>query len=83
LVSRHGSSEIWVKPLAGGGRAVALFNRGSSPVRVGSTARAVGLPRARRYMVRDLWRHATRRTSGAIDSVVPADSVVLYRVTAA
>jgi alpha-galactosidase len=83
LVSRQESGQVWVKRLAGGARAVALLNRGSSPARIATTAKAVGLPHARRYVLRDLWRHTTRRTSGAISSVVPADSVVLYRVAAA
>jgi len=30
--------------------------------------------------VDDLWKHTTATTRGSIDTVVPPDSVVLYRV---
>jgi alpha-galactosidase len=83
VLNQHGSGQVWVKPLAGGDRAVALLNRGSQPLRIRTAARAIGLPRARRYLLRDVWRHNARRTSGAVDAVVPPDSVVLYRVKAA
>jgi alpha-galactosidase len=81
LVARDGSGQVWVKPLAGGGRAVALFNRGSGSVRIGTTARAIGLGNARAYRVVDVWRSVGHRTSGAISAVVAPDSVVLYRVS--
>ena len=38
--------QVWVKPLAGGARAVALINRGSSAQQITTTAAAAGLPRA-------------------------------------
>ena len=41
--------QVWVKPLANGDRAVAMFNRGSGPLQIATTASAVGLPRARHY----------------------------------
>jgi hypothetical protein len=83
LLSRRGDAQVWVKPLAGGARAVALLNRGPGAVRIATTARAIGLGPARRYAVADVWRHGTRRTSGAISAVVAPGSVVLYRVTRA
>ena len=36
--------QVWLKPLTGGARAVALFNRGSSAEQITTTASAVGLP---------------------------------------
>jgi alpha-galactosidase len=83
LISAKGPAQVWVKPLAGGGRAVALFNRGSDPVRISITASAIGLPRARGYKIRDVWRRTTHRTNGPIGAVVAPATVALYRVTRA
>ncbi len=82
LVASAGEAEVWVKPLSDGSRAVALLNRGSAPVRIAATALGVGLSRASRYTVRDLWAHRTSTTTGAISAVVPAEGTALYRVAA-
>jgi Alpha galactosidase A/Alpha galactosidase C-terminal beta sandwich domain/Glucodextranase, domain B len=81
LVSQSGSGQVWVKPLANGDRAVALFNRGSGPLQISTTASAVGLPPAASYRLVDQWTNGTTTTSGAISASVPSDAVVLYRVT--
>jgi alpha-galactosidase len=81
LRATRGSAQVWVKPLSRGARAVALLNRGTRPVRISTTARVIGLRRARGYKVLDVWRNARHRTNGAISAVVAPGSVVLYRVT--
>jgi len=74
--------EIWVKPLAGGGRAVLLFNRGEAPVAIRATAEQLGYPAGVRAKVRDLWAHKDRsRWSGAIDATVGPHSVAMFTVT--
>ncbi len=82
LLSASGSGQVWVKPLAGGARAVALFNRGTSALQISTSASAVGLPGAKRYHLLNLWTNRTSTTKGAITASVPASGVVLYRVTA-
>lgn len=57
-VVRDGDREVWAKPLANGGRAVLLWNRGDMPVRINADWIALGLPKSTRLIVRDLWRHA-------------------------
>jgi len=79
LVAQSGSGQVWVKPLWGGARAVALLNRGSGTVRISTTARAVGLPTASRYLLQDLWSSRTTTTQSIISALVPAHGVVLYR----
>jgi len=75
--------QVWVKPLADGSRAVALFNRGSSAQQITTNARAVGLPHAGSYKLWNLWTNTTTtKTTGKITASVPSDAVVLYRVTA-
>jgi alpha-galactosidase len=79
LLSSAGNGEVWVKPLVDGSRAVALLNRGSSPVRIETSASAVGLPSARSYTLRNLWTHDVSYTGGLISAEVPPYSTVLLR----
>jgi hypothetical protein len=72
--------QVWVKPLASGARAVALFNRGSSAQQITTTASAAGLPRAGHYTLQDVWTNQTSMTRGQITAKVQPDAVVLYRV---
>jgi Alpha galactosidase A/Alpha galactosidase C-terminal beta sandwich domain len=80
LLSSSGDGEVWVKPLVGGARAIALLNRGSSPLEIRTSALAAGLPAAHSYFVRDVWTHALGSTGGAISTQVPGDGTVLLRV---
>ena len=82
LLSQSGSGQVWVRPLANGDRAVALFNRGSGPLQISTTASAVGLPQASSYKLVNLWTNETTTTTGDISANVPSDAAVLYRVTA-
>ena len=79
LVAANGNGEVWARPLADGSRAVALLNRGSSPLRISTTAAAVGLTGSS-YTWRDLWSHRTIASGGEVSSVVPGDGTVLLRV---
>jgi alpha-galactosidase len=80
-IARDGEAQVWVKPLIGGARAVALLNRGAGALRITTSARAIGLAPDGRYQVENLWRGTSATTSGSIGAVVPAHSAVLYRVT--
>jgi alpha-galactosidase len=80
LLSSSGNGEVWVKPLVDGSRAVALLNRGSSAMRIETSASAVGLPAASSYAVRNLWTHTTSSTGGGIGAEVGGDSTVLLRI---
>jgi Alpha galactosidase A/Alpha galactosidase C-terminal beta sandwich domain len=81
-IAREGQGQVWVKPLADRGRAVALLNRGTDPVQLTTSASAVGLPLADTYQVEDLWAGTTTLTFGPITAQVAADSAQLYRVSA-
>ena len=82
LLSSDGARQVWVKPLVGGERAIALLNRGSSAARIETSAGAAGLPAAASYSVRNLWTHTTSSTRGAIAAEVPAGGTVLLRLAA-
>ena len=43
-VWKEGDSEVWVKPLTGGAKALLLFNRGEQPVTIRATAEQLGWP---------------------------------------
>jgi alpha-galactosidase len=81
LLGSSGQGQVWVKPLSDGSRAVALLNRGSTPIRVSTSARAAGMPPGGGYLLRNVWAHTTRSSGGAISAVVGGDSTVLLRVS--
>ncbi|WP_110944483.1 NPCBM/NEW2 domain-containing protein [Streptomyces niger] len=81
LASEDGRWTV-VKELAGGDRAVALFNETGAPQRISTTAKAVGLPAAEGYRMRDLWQHRDAHTAGTIAATVPAHGTALFRVSA-
>jgi alpha-galactosidase len=56
-IKKTGSLEIWRKPLADGGMALALLNRGSSGAAIDFKAGEVGLLDGARGVIRDLWQH--------------------------
>ncbi|HXY20246.1 MAG TPA: glycoside hydrolase family 27 protein [Gemmatimonadales bacterium] len=76
--------QVWVKPLAGGGRAVALLNRTDAGARIAVDWPGVGLARGAAAQVRDLWAHAERgRHVGSWAAQVPAHGIVLVKITPA
>jgi alpha-galactosidase len=79
-VAKDGNSEVWVKPLARGGRALLLFNRGDAPATIRATAEQLGYPPTR-AKVRDLWTHRDLpRWSGAIEATIEPHGVAMYRI---
>lgn len=80
-ISTSGSTQVWSKPLSGGDRAVALFNRGTSPQVISTTAQKLGLKRQHGYSLRDVWHHTTTESAGEISAAVAPHSVVLLRVS--
>jgi alpha-galactosidase len=81
LLSSSGEGQVWVKPLRGGSRAIALLNRGSSPLTISTSAAHAGMGAASSYSLRNLWTHTSTATGGAISATVPGESTVLLRVT--
>jgi alpha-galactosidase len=81
-VASDGAVQIWVKPLAGGDRAVALLNPSDAAVDVSTTATAIGLPLAPRYRLVNVWRDLVTETRGGISFKVIPDAAVLLRVSA-
>ena len=80
-VWKEGDREVWVKPLAGGGRALLLFNRGEQAATIRATAEQLGYPSNVRARVRDLWVHKDLpRWSGSIETTVEPHGVAMFRI---
>ncbi|MGW8188722.1 glycoside hydrolase family 27 protein [Sphingomonas hankookensis] len=56
-VTRDGTSEVWGKQMADGGRTLLLWNRGETPARITAEWTTLGLPADVRLKARDLWAH--------------------------
>ncbi|MEV7194184.1 NPCBM/NEW2 domain-containing protein [Streptomyces sp. NPDC093510] len=82
VVSSRGGRWVVAKEMKDGSRAVALFNETGTAQSVSTTAKAVGLPEADAYTLRDLWEHKSYNTAGRIAATVPAHGTVLLRVSA-
>ncbi len=80
VVSQIGGHWVMTKLLADGDRAVVFFNQTNSPVRISTTAAAVGLERAPVYNWLNLWTGEVDGVTASISAVVPAHAVVMYRV---
>jgi alpha-galactosidase len=80
---RDGDTEVWVKPMSDGGKAVVLLDRGSSAARIAVTPAALGLAAAPRYDARDLWAHADRAVRDTLAAEVPSHGVAMFVVRAA
>jgi alpha-galactosidase len=81
-VWRDGGREVWVKSLAGGGRALLLLNRGAAPATIEARWDQLDLPPALAAHVRDLWAHRDLVDArGGIAATVPPHDVVMLRLT--
>jgi alpha-galactosidase len=80
-VSKNGDLEIWARPLSDGGRAVILFNRGTSEGEISVTWEQIAYPNHLSAKLRDLWAHKDLGafTGGYATSVAP-HSVIMLKV---
>jgi alpha-galactosidase len=77
--SQDGTVEVWAKPLADGGLAVGLFNRGEAAAKVTAKWSDLGLKGS--HKVRDLWKHADAgKASGEYTAEVPSHGVVMVKL---
>ncbi len=82
-ISKDADSQVFAKTEKDGDVVVGLFNTGSAPREVATTAAALHLPAARDYALTDLWTQRGTESTGRIAVDVPPHGVVLYRVHAA
>jgi len=80
-VWKDGDREVWARPLADGGRAVLLFNRGEAPVEIGFDWGMIDYPAGLKAGVRDLWLHKdVGRVAGRYSATVEPHGVVMLRI---
>jgi alpha-galactosidase len=80
-VSKDGDLEVWARPLADGGRAVVLLNRGKAPAKIAVNWEALGYPPHLSAAVRDLWLHQDLpRAKGGFSAEAPSHGVVMVRI---
>ncbi|MEU5954532.1 NPCBM/NEW2 domain-containing protein [Streptomyces sp. NPDC047525] len=82
VLSSEGGRWVVAKEMKDGSRTVALFNETGTAQSIATSAKAVGLPAADGYTLRDLWQHKSYNTAGKISATVPAHGTVLLRVAA-
>jgi alpha-galactosidase len=80
-VAKDGDREVWARPLATGGRAVLLLNRGLSATDISIEWPALGYPAHLRARVRDLWAHKDLPpATGATRARVKPHEAVVYSI---
>ena len=78
-VAKNGDLEVWARPLADGGHAVGLFNRGAAAAKVTAKWSDIGVKGA--HKVRDLWAHADRgKVKDEYTAEVPSHGVVMIKI---
>ena len=80
-VADTGPFEVWMKPLSNGGRAVILFNRGSTTAPISVTWEQIGFAPGFEAGVRDLWaRKELGKFKGRFTARVDPHDVVMVRI---
>ncbi|HEX4230513.1 MAG TPA: glycoside hydrolase family 27 protein [Bryobacteraceae bacterium] len=80
-VHSDGDLEIWSKELADGGRAVALYNKGTGAHSMTVEWTQIGYPVDTKASVRDLWEHKTVGSfTGSYQTDVPSHGVAFLRI---
>ena len=79
-VSAIGPFEVWMKPLEGGDKAVALFNRSEAEYPITVNFKSAGFDGP--VHARDLWSHIDLGTlNGSYTAMVPRHGVVMLRLS--
>ena len=82
-VRDSGFYEVWMRQLAGGERAVVLFNRGNKPMKITATWEELGYGPAARLHAQDLWTKKDLGTLvGKVEATVAPHDVVMVRLKA-
>jgi|SRR5271165_5605549 len=80
-VGKQGDSEVWARPLLGGGRAVILLNRGTREAEIAVSWEQLAYPGHLSAKVRDLWEHQDLGSfAGSYQARVAPHSVLMLKV---
>ncbi|MFD9380742.1 ricin-type beta-trefoil lectin domain protein [Streptomyces sp. NPDC059999] len=81
VVSSNGTSDVLVRPLANGDRAVAVLNRTGAAMDVDVPLEDIGLPSSCAVDVKDLWSGARREATVSLTGRVAAHDTAVWRLT--
>ncbi|MER5637928.1 ricin-type beta-trefoil lectin domain protein [Kitasatospora sp. NPDC002227] len=73
--------DVVVKPLADGGKAVVVTNKGASTASYNLSLSALGFNGSGSYTVRDLWAHATSASTGTVALTIGSHDSAMLRIT--
>ncbi|MFE0463020.1 ricin-type beta-trefoil lectin domain protein [Kitasatospora sp. NPDC058965] len=73
--------DVVVKPLADGGKAVVVTNKGASSANYTLDLNAIGFNGSGSYTVRDLWAHTTSSSTGTVPVTVASHDSAMFRIT--
>jgi alpha-galactosidase len=80
-VAKDGDGEVWARPLANGGRAAVLLNRGTAPRAIAVTWAQLNLAVGQTMRIHDLWRSEDLRPArDSFTATVPPHAVVMVRL---
>jgi Alpha galactosidase A/NPCBM-associated, NEW3 domain of alpha-galactosidase/Alpha galactosidase C-terminal beta sandwich domain/Carbohydrate binding module (family 35) len=80
-IASTATEQVFAKTEKGGDVVLGLFNTGSVPAVVSTTAAAVGLPASDAYQLNNLWTHHITETGSTIAADVAPHGVALLRIT--
>lgn len=72
------NTQVWVKPMHNGGRAVVLLNRGSTATSISVATADLGLAPAPSYQAIDLWAHTAQTVLGVLQAGVPPHGAAMF-----
>lgn len=81
VVASGNGYDVLSKPLAGGDRAVVLFNKSDTAQTISTSTATAGFTRPGAYFLTDLVSKQHTNTAGVIEANVPAHGTVIYRVS--
>jgi len=73
-------TQVCVKPMHDGSRAVVLLNRGSVATSISVATADLGLPPAKEYQALDVWAHTVQTVLGDLQSGVPPHGAAMFVV---
>ena len=73
-------TEVWVKPMRDGSRAVVLLNRGPSATSISIGTADLGLRPANSYQALDLWAHSVQEVHEVLHAGVPGHGAAMFVV---
>ena len=80
LLRTDGTTQVWVKPMHNGSRAVVLLNRGATPTSISIAVSELGMPPARVFLARDLWAHTEQQLTDILQAGLPPHGAAMFLV---